>query len=138
HLRGGGRGDGPLGRHRRARLGAGADVALPRHAGGGGRGEGGPPARGRAPGRPGRGRGAPPPMNDPTADRWQRLDDLLDEALARDPDARTAYLRAACGHDPALYAEALALLASADEAARALGESADAFAAPLLAGDAPF
>jgi serine/threonine-protein kinase len=72
-------------------------------------------------------------MDDFTADRWQRLDDLLDEALARDPDTRTAYLRAACGHDPALYEEALALLESADAAARALGESATLFAAPLLA-----
>jgi serine/threonine-protein kinase len=73
-------------------------------------------------------------MDDLTADRWQRLDDLLADALARDPDERTAYLRAACGHDPALYQEALALLESADAAARALGESAVAFAGSLLAG----
>ncbi|HLT46799.1 MAG TPA: hypothetical protein VK002_06180, partial [Rubricoccaceae bacterium] len=78
-------------------------------------------------------------MNDLTADRWQRLDALLAEALARDPADRTAYLRAACGGDPALYAEAVALLDSASEAARALGESAVTYATPLLAdgGEAP-
>jgi tetratricopeptide (TPR) repeat protein len=74
-------------------------------------------------------------MNDLTADRWQHLDGLLAEAFARSPDARTAYLRAACGDDPALYREALAMLESADAAARALGESAADFAAPLLADE---
>ena len=68
------------------------------------------------------------------ADRWQRLDGLLDEALARPPDARTAYLRTACRGDPELYREALALLQSTDTAARALGESAVDFAAPRRGG----
>ena len=81
----------------------------------------------------------PRAVNPLPAARWQRLDGLLDEALERDPDARTAYLRAACGDDPALYAEAVALLRHAEEGPQALGESATAFAAPLLAdgGEAP-
>ena len=72
-------------------------------------------------------------MDDLTAARWERLDGLLAEALDRDPDSRTAYLRAACGDDPALYREAFALLGTADEAAGALGESAAAFASPTSA-----
>src|SRR5690606_38376547 len=64
------------------------------------------------------------------------LDALLAEALARDPAVRTAYLRAACGDDPALYAEVVALLDSTEDAARVLGDSAAAFAGPLLGAGA--
>ncbi|MDX1548204.1 MAG: serine/threonine-protein kinase, partial [Rhodothermales bacterium] len=73
-------------------------------------------------------------MNDLSPERWQEIDALFAEALDRPPDERTAYLRRACGHDPALYHEVLALLASADEAEHVLGESVTQYAAPLLPG----
>ena len=71
-------------------------------------------------------------MRDLTPDRWRRLDTLLAGAFARDPDERTAFLRAACGNDARLYGEALALLGQAGEAARLLGDSAADFAPSLL------
>ncbi len=75
-------------------------------------------------------------MPDLTDDRWQRLDALLDDALAQPADARAAWLRDACGADAALHAEAAALLADADAAADLLGESAAEYAAPMLSGSA--
>ena len=67
-------------------------------------------------------------------ERWQQIDRLFAQALERPPDERTAFLRHACGDDPALYHEITALLESADAAELALGESVTQFAAPLLAG----
>src|SRR5690606_41837564 len=75
-------------------------------------------------------------MNPPAPDRWAEIDALFDEALARAPDERTAFLRAACGHDPALYRAVETLLASDEAAERALGEHATTFAARLLAAGA--
>ncbi|MEL6442889.1 MAG: serine/threonine-protein kinase [Bacteroidota bacterium] len=46
------------------------------------------------------------------ADRWNRLYALFDDACARPPAERLAFLRAACGDDDALYAEAAALVAA--------------------------
>ncbi|MEO1076616.1 MAG: hypothetical protein AAFX41_11735, partial [Bacteroidota bacterium] len=46
------------------------------------------------------------------ADRWNRLYALFDDACARPPDERLAFLRDACGDDDALYAEAAALVAA--------------------------
>ena len=54
--------------------------------------------------------------------RWHLLDTVVDEALARPRDERTAYLRAQCGHDAELYAEACALLERLVEAGQALGD----------------
>ncbi len=71
-------------------------------------------------------------MLDLSHDRWQRLDDLLAEALERDPDERTAFLRAACGQDPDLYHAAVALVERAARAEADFGESATGFAAPML------
>ncbi len=71
-------------------------------------------------------------MKNFTDQRWQRLDDLLADALTRDPDERSAFLRAACGDDLGLYREALTLLESDEAAADLLGDSAAAFAASLL------
>ncbi|MEM1041123.1 MAG: serine/threonine-protein kinase [Bacteroidota bacterium] len=73
-------------------------------------------------------------MNLPPLERWQRLDALLAEALDRPPDERTAFLRARCGGDRALYAEVVALLDAAAAAEDTLGESATHYAAPLLPG----
>ncbi|MDX1420578.1 MAG: serine/threonine-protein kinase [Rubricoccaceae bacterium] len=64
--------------------------------------------------------------------RWQRLDTLLAEALARSPEGRIAFLQTACDDDRALLRDVLALLQEADEAAEVLGESAASFA-PVLA-----
>ncbi|MDX1420057.1 MAG: serine/threonine-protein kinase, partial [Rubricoccaceae bacterium] len=46
--------------------------------------------------------------------QWERVQTLFEQALEHDPDVRTAFLRRACGDDPALYEEVAALLA-ADE-----------------------
>ncbi len=64
---------------------------------------------------------------------WARIDTLFEQALDRPAEERTAFLRAACGDDPALYREVEALLASVPASARLFGESAAEFAAPLLA-----
>ena len=80
---------------------------------------------------------------DPLAsDRWAEIDTLFAEALDRPPDERTAFLRAACGHDPALYHALAALLAADADADAGFGESATDFADHLLreaavAPDAP-
>ena len=42
--------------------------------------------------------------------RWTRIQTLFEQALDRPADERTAWLRAACGDDPALYREVEALL----------------------------
>ena len=43
-------------------------------------------------------------------ERWQRVEALLDGALDRTPSHRTAWLRAECGEDDALYREVARLL----------------------------
>ena len=65
-------------------------------------------------------------------DRWHQIDVLFAQALDRPADERTAFLRHACGNDPALYHEIVALLESADDAEAVLGDSVTQFAAPLL------
>ncbi|GAB5536753.1 MAG: hypothetical protein Rubg2KO_30020 [Rubricoccaceae bacterium] len=71
-------------------------------------------------------------MLDLSHDRWQRIDGLFTEALDCQPDERTAFLRAACGDDPALYTAVASLVERADRAELDLGESATDYAAPLL------
>ena len=71
-------------------------------------------------------------MLDLTAPRWYRIDALLDDALAQAPGERTAWLRAACGDDIALYREVCDVLALAEDAERIVGDSVVAFAEPLL------
>src|SRR5688500_14934999 len=73
---------------------------------------------------------APMPTLSPA--RWRQVDSLLAEALDRPADERTAFLRHACGEDPALYHEVNALLESDEEAERVIGEFVSSFAAPLL------
>ena len=62
----------------------------------------------------------------------KELDQLVEEALERPKDERTAFLRAKCGHDPDLYNEIVSLLDLFDEAEGALGDSAVDYAAPVL------
>jgi eukaryotic-like serine/threonine-protein kinase len=66
--------------------------------------------------------------------RWQQIDDLFAAALERPPAERLSFLKEASRGDAELYGEVSALLASEAEAERVLGESATAFAAPLLPG----
>ena len=77
--------------------------------------------------------GDPDPAMPPLApDRWADADALFDAALQRSADERTAFLRAECGHDRALYHAVTALLDADAEAEGALGESAADFASDLL------
>jgi len=43
--------------------------------------------------------------------RWQQVEEILQEALQRDPTKRDAYLREACGSDAALHREIVDLIA---------------------------
>lgn len=67
-----------------------------------------------------------------TIERWAEIDALFEQALDRPPDERTAFLRARCGGDPALYHAVTSLLESEAAAERALGEHAADFAVHLL------
>jgi serine/threonine protein kinase/tetratricopeptide (TPR) repeat protein/TolB-like protein len=64
-------------------------------------------------------------MKRPSAERWQRIERLVDTALDLPPSERAAWLRTACADDPALEREVLALLDA--------GERDDAFLAVPLA-----
>ncbi|MEM1042105.1 MAG: serine/threonine-protein kinase [Bacteroidota bacterium] len=70
-------------------------------------------------------------------DDWLRADDLLGQALAYPPAERTAFLQDACREQPALYQEVVTLLDSAPDAEDRFGDSAAAFAGPLLAAGDP-
>ena len=63
---------------------------------------------------------------------WQSVDDLLAATLDQPPEARAAYLASAAAHDPQLRDEVAALLRCHADAEAALGDSATAYAAPLL------
>jgi eukaryotic-like serine/threonine-protein kinase len=49
------------------------------------------------------------------SDRWQRLQSLFEEALAREPAGRAAFLAGACPDDPELRAEIESLLLRVDD-----------------------
>jgi hypothetical protein len=68
-----------------------------------------------------------------SAQRWRRIEPILDGALDLEAEHRAAYLVQACGGDEALRAEVEALLRSCDRAQHFLEGSAEAFARPLLA-----
>ena len=67
-----------------------------------------------------------------TPERWQRVDALYHEALKRPPDARTAYLAAACGDDDGLRRDVASLLEQSASHEQGLGEPALAAAARLI------
>jgi serine/threonine-protein kinase len=67
-----------------------------------------------------------------TPDRWQQIEHLLDEVLARDAEERAAFLDEACANDIALRREVEALLAAEEVAPTFLDADALAFAAPAL------
>jgi eukaryotic-like serine/threonine-protein kinase len=56
------------------------------------------------------------PSEPDPAKHWQRIDRLLDEALAREPARRQAFLEQACADDSALRQEVETLLAAHDQA----------------------
>jgi len=66
--------------------------------------------------------------------RWQRLNDLVHEALARPPAERADYVARECGDDAALAAEVAELLASHDPAEGLMERPAIASAPDWLDG----
>jgi serine/threonine-protein kinase len=67
-----------------------------------------------------------------TSERWQQIETLLDEVLARSPEERTAFLNEACAGDHDLRREIDALLAAEDAVPTFLEADAAAFVAPAL------
>jgi hypothetical protein len=53
-------------------------------------------------------------------ERWERIDELLQSALARTPGERSAFLAQACADDELLRSEVESLIASHDEASNFL------------------
>src|SRR5215210_2297123 len=53
-----------------------------------------------------------------TPERWQRIKPLLQSALERDPDKRSAFLAAECAGDEALREEVQSLITSHEQAAK--------------------
>ena len=68
-----------------------------------------------------------------SAQRWRRIERILDGALDLDPDQRPAYLIRTCTGDPGLREDVEAVLRSCDRAGGFLEMPAHAFAEPLLA-----
>src|SRR5262245_61320254 len=68
-----------------------------------------------------------------TPERWQQIDRLLDEALAREPEHRAAFLDRECAGDPELRREVESLLGHADRADRFIEAPALEVAAALAA-----
>jgi len=71
-------------------------------------------------------------MPPPDADRWDRLEALFEAAAARPEADWEEFLAEASADDPALAAEVLELLRHRAAAEADWGESAEAFAGPLL------
>ncbi|HKQ06233.1 MAG TPA: serine/threonine-protein kinase [Blastocatellia bacterium] len=71
-----------------------------------------------------------------TPERWRQAKALLEEALARDPAARAAWLTEVCKDDDSLRAEVESLIVSYEEDQNFMEMPAVA-AAPSLAGSAP-
>ncbi len=65
-------------------------------------------------------------------ERWQRINELFHAALEQEPDARGAFLRAACGDDSELLAEVESLLSSHSQADEFIEVPAYESAADLL------
>ena len=66
-------------------------------------------------------------------ERWKQVDGLLQAVLERPPEERDAFLRQACGDDPALEREARSLLAAQQQAGSFLDSPAMELAARALA-----
>ena len=68
-------------------------------------------------------------------DRWQRVKEIYNSVLEREPGERAAYLARACGGDASLRQEVEALLANLPEAERFIKDPAMDVAARGLARD---
>ena len=73
----------------------------------------------------------------PGPERWRRVEDLCEQALALDARGREAFLAKACGSDEALRREIDSLLAKATQAEHFLNHSALASAAHAVVGSLP-
>src|SRR5262245_31055576 len=51
-----------------------------------------------------------------TSKQWERIGELLQSALEREPGERVAFLQGACGDDEALFCEVTSLLSSSEKA----------------------
>ena len=56
------------------------------------------------------------PSSMQTNERWQRVDQLLQSALEREPEQRSAFLREVCAGDDTLLREVESLLSSHEQA----------------------
>ena len=74
----------------------------------------------------------PTPAPRPELGRWQRLKDLVADALELPAAERAGFVRAQCGEDPVLQAEAIAMLGAANSAAADLLESPATLPAALV------
>ena len=69
-----------------------------------------------------------------TPERWQKVRDILEQALELAPEKRGRFLDVACSSDPALRDEVQSLLYANDEAASEFLESPPVRASPLSSG----
>src|SRR2546425_6934595 len=67
-----------------------------------------------------------------TPKRWQQIDNLLQSALARSPEERSAFLARACAEDELLRSEVESLIASHEDASNFLETPMSQIAAELL------
>jgi hypothetical protein len=65
-------------------------------------------------------------------ERWERIDNLLQSALARLPQERSAFLAQACGDDELLRSEVESLIASHEDANNVLETPMSQIAADLF------
>src|SRR2546429_9273407 len=65
-------------------------------------------------------------------ERWQQIDNLLQSALARSPEERSAFLARACDEDELLRTEVESLIASHEDASNFLETPMSQIAAELL------
>ena len=68
-------------------------------------------------------------------ERWQQIDNLLQSALARSPEERSAFLSRACAEDDVLRSEVESLIASHEDASNFLETPMSQIAAELLVND---
>ncbi len=70
-------------------------------------------------------------------ERWKQIDHLLQSALARVPQERSAFLATACGDDELLRNEVESLIASHDDANNFLNTPMSQLAVDFLVNDRP-
>src|SRR5688500_15142648 len=70
-----------------------------------------------------------------TPERWQRIKPLLQSALERDPDKRSAFLAAECGGDEVLRRDVESLITSHEQAGEFIESPAFEFVAGSLTND---